>query len=71
MRSDLVGGGRARHNEGAYWRGSGLRGPSEVDGTLGSGNPVKWVVPAWEVLAADRGVWLKRLEVNGSEVGVC
>jgi hypothetical protein len=39
-----------------------------------SAGPVKWVVPAWEVLAADRGGWragLKGLRVNGSEVGVC
>jgi hypothetical protein len=39
-----------------------------------SAGPVKWVVPAWEVLAADRGGWragLKRPKVNGSEVGVC
>jgi hypothetical protein len=33
-------------------------------------------VPAWEVLAADSGEWraglkLKRLKVNGSEVGAC
>jgi hypothetical protein len=38
-----------------------------------SAGPVKWVVPAWEVLAADRG-WragLKRRKVNESEVGVC
>jgi hypothetical protein len=35
--------------------------------------PLKWVVPAWEVLAADRGGWragLEGLKVNGSEVGV-
>ena len=35
-----------------------------------SAGPVKWVVPAWEVLAADRGGWrragLKRLKVNES-----
>jgi hypothetical protein len=39
-----------------------------------SAGPVKWVVPAWEVLAADRGGWktgLKRLKVNETEVGVC
>jgi hypothetical protein len=39
-----------------------------------SAGPVKWVVPAWEVLAADRGGWRARLEglrVNESEVGVC
>jgi hypothetical protein len=39
-----------------------------------SAGPVKWVVPAWEVLAADRGGWragLKRLKVNEREVGVC
>jgi hypothetical protein len=36
-----------------------------------SAGPVKWVVPAWEVLAADRGGWLKRLKVNESEAGVC
>ena len=36
-----------------------------------SAGPVKWVVLAWEVLAADRGRWLKRLKVNESEVGVC
>jgi hypothetical protein len=39
-----------------------------------SAGPVKWVVPAWEVLAADRGGWragLKGLEVNESEVDVC
>jgi hypothetical protein len=34
-----------------------------------SAGPVKWVVPAWEVLAADSGGWragLKRLKVNES-----
>jgi hypothetical protein len=34
-----------------------------------SAGPVKWVVPAWEVLAADRGGWragLERLKVNES-----
>ena len=36
----------------------------------------RWVVPQWEVLAADRGGWragLKglRVNVNGSEVDVC
>jgi hypothetical protein len=39
-----------------------------------SAGPVKWVVPAWEVLAADRGGWragLKGLRVNESEVDVC
>jgi hypothetical protein len=39
-----------------------------------SAGPVKWVVPAWEVLAADRGGWragLKRLKPNGSWVGAC
>jgi hypothetical protein len=39
-----------------------------------SAGPVKWVVPAWEVLAADRGGWragLKGLKVNESEVDVC
>jgi hypothetical protein len=39
-----------------------------------SAGPVTWVVPAWEVLAADRGGWragLKGLEVNESEVDVC
>jgi hypothetical protein len=39
-----------------------------------SAGPVKWVVPAWEVLAADIGGWragLKRLEVNESGEGVC
>jgi hypothetical protein len=39
-----------------------------------SAGPVKWVVPPWEVLAADREVWragLKGLGVNESEVGVC
>jgi hypothetical protein len=38
-----------------------------------SAGPVKWVVPAWEVLAADRGgcrAGLKGLRVNESEVGV-
>jgi hypothetical protein len=37
-----------------------------------SAGPVKWVVPAWEVLAADRRGWragLKGLKVNESEVG--
>jgi hypothetical protein len=37
-------------------------------------NASKWVVPQWEVLAADRGGWragLKGLRVNESEVGVC
>jgi hypothetical protein len=32
--------------------------------------PVKWVVPAWEVLAHDRAGWrggLKSLRVNGCE----
>jgi hypothetical protein len=36
--------------------------------------PAKWVVPAWEVLATDRGGWragLKRPKVNESEVGAC
>jgi hypothetical protein len=39
----------------------------------GSAGPVKWVVPVWEVLSADRGqrAGLKRLKVNGSEVGAC
>jgi hypothetical protein len=35
---------------------------------------VRWVVPQWEVLAADRGGWragLKGLRVNESEVDVC
>jgi hypothetical protein len=39
------------------------------DKEAGSAGPVKWVVPAWEVLAADRGGWragLKRLKVNES-----
>jgi hypothetical protein len=39
-----------------------------------SAGPVKWVVPAWEVLAADRGGWragLKELKVNESEVDAC
>jgi hypothetical protein len=39
-----------------------------------SAGPVKWVVPAWEVLAADSGGWragLKALKVNESEVDVC
>jgi hypothetical protein len=34
----------------------------------------RWVVPQWEVLAADRGGWragLKGLRVNESEVDVC
>jgi hypothetical protein len=34
----------------------------------------RWVVPQWEVLAADRGGWragLKGLRVNGSDVDVC
>ena len=38
-----------------------------------SAGPVKWVVPQWEVLAADRGGWragLKGLRVNESEVDV-
>jgi hypothetical protein len=37
-------------------------------------NAVRWVVPQWEVLAADRGGWragLKGLRENESEVGVC
>jgi hypothetical protein len=36
----------------------------------GSAGPVKWVVPAWEVLARDRAGWrggLKSLEVNACE----
>jgi hypothetical protein len=36
-------------------------------------NAVRWVVPQWEVLAADRGGWRagpKGLRVGGSEVGV-
>jgi hypothetical protein len=47
------------------------------DEEAGSAGPVKWVVPAWEVLAANRRGWragLKRLtvKVNESvEVGVC
>jgi hypothetical protein len=35
---------------------------------------VRWVVPQWEVLAADRGGWragLKGLRANESEVDVC
>jgi hypothetical protein len=39
-----------------------------------SAGPVKWVVPAWEVLSADRGGWragLKGLKVNESEADVC
>ena len=39
-----------------------------------SAGPVKWVVPQWEVLAADRGGWragLKGLRVNESEVDAC
>jgi hypothetical protein len=35
-----------------------------------SAGPVKWVVPAWEVLAADRGGWragLKELRVNETD----
>jgi hypothetical protein len=34
----------------------------------------RWVVPQWEVLAADRGGWrarLRGLRVNESEVDVC
>jgi hypothetical protein len=44
------------------------------DEEVDSAGPVKWVVPAWEVLAADRGGWrvgLKGLRVNESEVGAC
>ena len=44
------------------------------DKEAGSAGPVKWVVPQWEVLAADRGGWragLKGLRVNESEVDVC
>jgi hypothetical protein len=29
-----------------------------------SAGPVKWVVPAWEVLAADRGGWREGLKVR-------
>jgi hypothetical protein len=35
-----------------------------------SAGPVKWVVPAWEVLAHDRAGWrggVKSLRVNGCE----
>jgi hypothetical protein len=39
------------------------------------GNAVRWVVPQWKVLAADRGGWegvdLKGLGANESGVGVC
>jgi hypothetical protein len=41
----------------------------EADST----GPVKWVVPAWEVLAADSGGWragLKGMRANESEIGV-
>jgi hypothetical protein len=44
------------------------------DVEAGSAGPVKWVVPEWEVLAADIGGWragLKGLGVNESEVGIC
>jgi hypothetical protein len=44
------------------------------DEEANSAGPVKWVVPAWEVLAADRGGWragLKGLRVNEREVGAC
>ena len=37
-----------------------------------SAGPVKWVVPAWEVLAADRGGWragLKRLAESERKLG--
>jgi hypothetical protein len=37
-------------------------------------NAARWVVPQWEVLAADRGGWragLKGQRVDESEVGVC
>ena len=32
-----------------------------------SAGPVKWVVPAWEVLAADRGEWRAGLNRTGTE----
>jgi hypothetical protein len=32
-----------------------------------SAGPVKWVVPPWEALAADRGGWRAVVEGTGSE----
>jgi hypothetical protein len=36
------------------------------DEEAGSAGPVKWMVPAWEVLSADRGGWRAELK-QGTE----
>jgi hypothetical protein len=37
------------------------------DEEANSAGPVKWVVPAWEVLAADRGGWRAGLKTEETE----